>query len=147
MLLRKNTYFIKYIENNYQKHLTRVIKCCIFTTSNKQNHKAMKTHEMTTDQIFQTIKNGEANIETVAVCGNLFNTGNDPFFIRIEGEKIIGMKKVSTGYDIDKISLVSETPDSELMKLAVRVKQSADEAKRLSDEMMDSTNYELFFIK
>ena len=57
------------------------------------------------------------------------------------------MKKVSTGYDIDKISLVSETPDSELMKLAVRVKQSADEAKRLSDEMMDSTNYELFFIK
>ena len=41
--MRKNTYFIKYIENNYQKHLTRVIKCCIFTTSNKQTHKAMNT--------------------------------------------------------------------------------------------------------
>ena len=107
----------------------------------------MKTHEMTIEQIFEDIKSGEAQIESIAVCGKLFNTGNDPFFIRIEGKKIIGMKKVSTGYDVDRVSLVSETPDSELMKLAVRVKQSADEAKRLSDEMMDSTNFELFFIK
>ena len=145
--MRKNTYFIKYIENNYQKHLTRVIKCCIFTSSNKQNHKAMKTHEMTTDQIFEMIKSGEAQIESVAVCGKLFNTGNDPFFIRIEGEKIIGMRKVSTGYDVDKISLVNETPDSEIMKLAVRVKEAADEAKRISDKMMDSANFTHFFIK
>jgi len=107
----------------------------------------MKIHEMTTDQIFEMIKSGEAQIESIAVCGKLFNTGSDPFFIRIEGEKIIGMKKVSTGYDFDKVSLVSETPDSELMKLAVRVKESADEAKRISDLEMSAKNYEIFFTK
>lgn len=107
----------------------------------------MKTHEMTTDQIFEMIKSGEAQIESVAVCGKLFNTGNDHFLIRIEGEKIIGMKKVSTGYEIDKISSVNETPDSELMKLAIRVKESADEAKRISDQMMDSDQFAHFFIK
>lgn len=102
---------------------------------------------MTTGQIFETIKNGEANVECIAVCGRLFNTGSDPFYIRIEGEKIIAMKKVSTGYDVDKITLVSETPDSELMKLAVRVKESADEAKIISDQMMDSAKFSHFFIK
>jgi len=104
----------------------------------------MKTYEMTTEQIFSHIKNGEAYIESIAVCGNLFNTGNDPFFIRLEGEKIIGMKKVSTGYDVDKVSFVKETPDSELMKLAVRVKESADEAKRLVD--IETVNYDVFFV-
>jgi len=104
----------------------------------------MKIHEMTIEQIFEDIKSGEAQIESIAVCGKLFNTGNDPFFIRIEGEKIIGMKKVSTGYDVDRVSLVSETPDSEIMKLAIRVKESADEKKRISDLEMGSIDTDFF---
>lgn len=80
---------------------------------------------MTTEQIFTEIKNGNAKIEEIAVCGKLFNAGNDPYYLKIEGEKIIGMKKVDTGYDVDKVTLVSNTPDSELMKLAARVKESA----------------------
>jgi len=106
----------------------------------------MTTAEMTTAQIFEAIKSGSASIESVAVCGNLFNTGNDPYFIRIEGEKIIGMKKCATGYDIDKVSYTHSTPDSEIMKLAARVKESADEAKRVSDSEMKSELFVGFFI-
>ena len=107
----------------------------------------MKTYEMTISQIFETIKSGEAQIESIAVCGKLFNTGNDPFYIRIEGEQIIGMKKVSTGYDVDRVVNVSETPDSEIMKLAKRVKESADEAKRISDIEMTADKFAHFFAK
>jgi hypothetical protein len=113
----------------------KVVSLLHQTTTNL-TPKIMKTYEMTTQQIFTMIKEGEAHIESIAVCGRLFNNGGDPFYIRIEGDKIIGMKKVSTGYEIDKISLVTETPDSEIMKLASRVKESADEAKRLSEQEM-----------
>ena len=82
----------------------------------------METYKMTTDQIFEDIKNGNAQVAEIAVCRKLINTGSDPYFIRIEGNKILGM----TPNGIDKVTLVKDTPDAEIMKLAVRIKESVD---------------------
>lgn len=87
----------------------------------------MKTHEMTAEQIAEDIKSGNAYVENIAVCGNLFNRGNEPYFINIDGVKIVGMKKNKEGnYDIDKVTLVSEAPDQHIMALAQQIKKAAD---------------------
>lgn len=91
----------------------------------------MKTHEMTAEQIADVIKSGNAYIESIAVCGNLVNTGNDPYFIRIEGEEIISYKN----NEIDKVTLVSDTPNEQINILAKRVKEAADYLKSESDKI------------
>ena len=86
----------------------------------------MKTHEMTTEQIEEFIMSGEAQIEEIAVCGKLFNDGSDKAYIEIKGEKIIGMVKTKYGYEVDKVTMVKDTPKQKIMFLAERVKASAD---------------------
>jgi hypothetical protein len=93
----------------------------------------MKTYEMTIEQIFAQIKNGEANVDEIVVCGKLINPGNDPFYIEIKGAKIIGYKKLDKGYEIDKVTLVKDTPDAEIMKLAARIKESAMYLRSIED--------------
>jgi hypothetical protein len=126
----------------------KVVSLVYKKQTNKQlKTNKMKTYEMTISEIFETIKKGEANVEEIAVCGKLFNDGSDLYFIRIDGENITGMKKCKTGYEIDKVVSGSNTPDSEIMKLAERIKASADEAKRLSETEMTEDKFSSFFSK